>query len=161
MGSTLLFTELRARISDPRLVQFADYLEGKRGGREFLSRRDIDPLELKFILGNIMLFVVLYLPLRFHYRLVGSNVVQVRHLDMTGKMLDEHPDPVIAESVRRNLTRIVETRRPRLGRVDAPIDSKPGGYESLGVPLSEDGSTINMIIAAVGTPTKDPVGRSS
>jgi hypothetical protein len=153
-----LFAELRARVTDPRLVQFADYLERKRGGRKFLSRRDIDPLELKFILGNIMLFDVLHQPLRFHYRLVGTNLVQVRHLDMTGKMLEKQPAPVVAESVRRYLTRIVETCRPRLSRVDAPSDSNPGGYESPGVPSSEDGSTINMIVSGMGTPRKDSAG---
>ena len=143
-----MFAELRARISDPRLAQFADYLEGKRGGRAFLSRGDIDPLELKFILGNIMLFDVSYQPLRFRYRLVGSTLVQRRGLDMTGKMLEEHPEPVVADAIRRNLNTIIETRRPLLARIHAPIDFSPGGYESLGVPLSEDGSTINMVVAA-------------
>jgi hypothetical protein len=145
-----LLAQLRARVVDDRLKQFIDYLEQKRAGRAFLARRDIDPLELKFILGNVILFDVLYDPLRFRYRLVGSHLVARRGFDMTGKLLEEHPDPVVAKAVRYNLTKIVETRAPALATLDAPIDNVPGWYESLGVPLSDDGSIINMVVTAVG-----------
>jgi hypothetical protein len=146
-----LLAQLRTRVVDDRLRQFIDYLERKRAGRAFVARADIDPLELKFILGNLLLFDVLYDPLRFRYRLVGSHLAARRGFDMTGKLLDEHPDPVVAEAVRRNLVKIIETRAPTLVTVDAPIDNVPGWYESLGVPLSDDGSIINMVVAAVGT----------
>jgi hypothetical protein len=146
----VLLAQLRLRVVDDRLRQFIDYLEQKRAGRAFLARGDIDPLEFKYILGNLILFDVLYDPLRFRYRLVGSHLVARRGFDMTGKLLDEHPDPMVAEAVRRNLMKIVETRAPILATVDAPIDNVPGWYESLGVPMSDDGLIINMVVTAVG-----------
>lgn len=115
-----------------------------------LARRDIDPLEFKFILGSIILFDVLYEPLRFRYRLVGTRLAARRGFDLTGQLLDEHPDPVVAEAVRQNLIKIVETRGPAFATIDAPIDNVPGWYESLGIPLSDDGSIVNMVVVAVG-----------
>ncbi|HYM30037.1 MAG TPA: PAS domain-containing protein [Candidatus Cybelea sp.] len=142
--------EIRARVVDDRLKRFIDYIEQKRGDRAMLARRDIDPLEFKFILGSIILFDVLYEPLRFRYRLVGTRLAARRGFDLTGQLLDEHPDPVVAEAVRQNLIKIVETRGPAFATIDAPIDNVPGWYESLGIPLSDDGSIVNMVVVAVG-----------
>jgi hypothetical protein len=40
---------------DPRLKGLLRYWEVKRAGRRFPARADIDPLELKSVLGNIVM----------------------------------------------------------------------------------------------------------
>ena len=52
----------------------------------------IDPLHLRFIIGSLLLFEVQPEPLRFRYRLVGTDVVDHLGLELTGLWLDEHPD---------------------------------------------------------------------
>src|SRR5882672_8640859 len=82
-----------AGLSEPGLHRLYAYLEAKRGDREFAARRDIDPLDFPYVLGNIVLLDVLFQPLRFRYRLVGSLIVARVSYDMTGKFLHEHPHP--------------------------------------------------------------------
>src|SRR5471030_356303 len=82
-----------AGLSEPRLHRLYAYLEAKRGTREFAARRDIDPLDFAYVLGNVVLLGVLDQPLRFRYRLVGSLLSAKTGYDMTGKFLHEHPHP--------------------------------------------------------------------
>src|SRR5260221_12473198 len=80
-----------AGLSDAALDRLYAYLEAKRGTREFAARRDIDPLDFAYALGNVILLDVLYQPLRFRFRLVGSVISGRVGYDMTGKFLHRHP----------------------------------------------------------------------
>src|SRR5277367_2064987 len=81
-------TDIGAGIRDPKLRRFHDYWQGKCGGRRMPARRDIDPLEFPYMLGNLMLIDVLADPQRFRVRLHGANIVARMNYDMTGKQLD-------------------------------------------------------------------------
>ena len=52
----------------------------------------VDPLQLRFIIGSLLLFEVQADPLRFRYRLVGTDVVDHLGIELTGLWLDQHPD---------------------------------------------------------------------
>jgi hypothetical protein len=52
----------------------------------------VDPLQLRFIIGSLLLFDVQPDPLRFRYRLVGTDVVDHLGIELTGMWLDQHPD---------------------------------------------------------------------
>jgi hypothetical protein len=52
----------------------------------------VDPMNLRFIIGSILLMEVQPEPLRFHYRLVGTDVVDHLGVELTGIWLDQHPD---------------------------------------------------------------------
>src|SRR5438270_4891548 len=141
-----------AAVSDPRLHRFFAYLEGKRGEREFAARRDIDPLEFGYILGNVVLLDVQHE--RFRYRLVGSVLAAGAGYDLTGSYVDDHPDVEYRAYVLARYRETVVFRRPTGGTYDLFIGRKPRQYQCLRVPLSDDGETINMIVAAfiLGTP---------
>lgn len=56
-------------------------------GKDFL-----DPLRLRFLLGSLSLLEIQRQPLRFRYRLVGTDIVQRPGMELTGKWLDDHPE---------------------------------------------------------------------
>jgi hypothetical protein len=137
-----------ADLSDERLHRLFAYLEEKRGSREFAARRDIDPLEFSYILGHVVLLDVLHEPLRFRYRLVGTTLAAGTGYDLTGSFVDEHPDVEYRAYVTARYVETVTSRRPTGGVYDLVMDRKLRQYECLRVPLSDDGRTVNMIIAA-------------
>ena len=144
-----------AALSDERLHRFFAYLEGRRGTRQFAARRDIDPLEFGYILGNVVLLDVEHEPLRFHYRLVGSVLAAGTGYDLTGSYVDDHPDVEYRAYVLARYRETVVSRRPTGGTYDLFLDRKLRQYQCLRVPLSDDGETVNMIVAAfiLGEPT--------
>src|ERR1700685_554118 len=84
---------IAAASREPRLRRFLDYWHAKRGERRVPARRDIDPLDFSYVLGNLMLFDVLRDPQRFRVRLHGANLVTRMNYDMTGRFVDELPRP--------------------------------------------------------------------
>jgi hypothetical protein len=145
-------------LSDERLHRFFAYLEARRGAREFAARRDLDPLEFGYVLGNVVLLDVEHGTehgkLRFRYRLVGSVLAAGTGYDLTGSYVDAHPDPEYRTYVLARYRDTVVSRRPTGGTYDLFMDRKLRQYQCLRVPLSEDGATINMIVAAfiLGSP---------
>jgi hypothetical protein len=137
-----------AGLSEPGLHRLYTYLEAKRGDREFAARRDIDPLDFAYVLGNIVLFDVLYQPLRFRYRLVGSLIVARVGYDMTGKFLHEHPHPSYRDYMLECYAEVIRSRRPSGGNYDLFMDREIKRYQCIRVPFSTDGKTIDMVISA-------------
>jgi hypothetical protein len=136
----------RERIRHPNLLRLYDYWAERRRGRSFPSRQDIDPLEFKFARGNVTLIDVLYDPLRFRFRLVGSLMAQRMGFDFTGRMVDEVEDASYRDSIIKSYREIVESRRPNTVLYERPIEGKPRRFEVLRLPLAADGETINMLL---------------
>lgn len=137
-----------AGLTEPGLHRLFAYLEAKRGNREFAARRDIDPLDFPYVLGNIVLFDVLYQPLRFRYRLVGSLIVARVGYDMTGRFLHEHPHPSYRDYMLECYTEMIRSRSPSGGNYDLFMDREIKRYQCIRVPLSDDGRTIDRVISA-------------
>ena len=140
--------DLLAAVSEPRLQRFLSYLEQKRAGRAFAARRDIDPLDFPYILGDVVLLDVLREPLRFRYRVVGTALAGWRGYDLQGKFVDDHPDRDYRDFVLARYRETVERRCPTGGVYDLFLDGKQRRYQCVRVPLAEDGTTVDMIIAA-------------
>src|ERR1700730_16226014 len=107
------------RISDPGLQRLYCYWSTKKGQRKMPSRADIDVLDLRYVLGNIMLVDVIEgSPPRFRIRLHGSNLSERAGYELTGKMLDELPESDFRKQVRERWTEVATTGEPR------PCDTK-------------------------------------
>ena len=141
--------EVLGAISEPRLRRFFAYVEEKRAGRLFAARRDLDPLDFPYILGEVVLLDVLYEPLRFRYRLVGAGLAGVRGYDLTGKFVHDHPDPEYRAFMLARYREVIERRRVTADACCLEFDGKLRAYQALRIPLSEDGETVTMIAAAV------------
>jgi len=136
----------RDRIEIPKLVELYDYWQSKRRDRSYPSRSDIDPTEMKFILGNIDLVEITYDPIVFTFRLSGSVIDRNEGFNMQGKALDDYPLPEHREAIKKTYLEALESREPHYEELDRVVDDKLRRYGRLILPLSEDGKVIDMFL---------------
>jgi hypothetical protein len=138
-------------ISHPRLQRLYGYWSTKKGQRKMPSRADIDVLDVRYVLGNIMLVDVIEgSPPRFRIRLHGSNLSERAGYELTGKMLDELSESEFRTQVRERWTEVATTGEPRhCDRNLHVFDGRSYHYESIVLPLSADGETVNMELVAL------------
>jgi len=138
-----------------RLAAIYLYWDGKRRGRLMPSRADIDPLELKPYLSQLVLLDVEGVPPRFRYRLVGTEVTRVRRglerSDPTGKFVDEVTHHQGTTAVLAHYQRVVAERRPSTDAgTYTPTPERPWvRFSRLVLPLSPDDVTVNMLLVAL------------
>lgn len=145
----MLATDIAAGIRDRKLRRFYDYWREKRGERRMPARRDIDPLDFPYMLGNLMLFDVLADPQRFRVRLHGANVAARMQYDMTGKLLDEVPRPEWRAYIIERCRGLAEAGEPLLLSNDLWLDGRTSHYEALWLPLSDDGVRVTMLVCGL------------
>lgn len=136
------------QLDKPVLRQLHAYWDAKRAGRPYPGREDIDPLELKFILGCLLLIDVEHAPaLRFRYRLFGSEIAHQQGIDMTGKYIDEHPWPEFAARLHEVYGNVVASGRPSLIRRHQVLGDRFFDHQSLVLPLGR--AAVDMILVGV------------
>ncbi len=135
------------RLDKPILQQLQAYWDEKRGSRPYPGREDIDPLELRFIIGHLILVDIEPSPLRFRYRLFGTAIVQRQGFDMTGKYLDQHPWPELAAKAQETYTEVIESGQPALIRRRGLFNDGYVDHQSLILPLGH--SRVEMILSGV------------
>jgi hypothetical protein len=148
--------DVLAAIEDDCLRGLYLYWEEKRAGRRFPARRDIDPLDLAFILGYLVLLDVTHDPLRFRFRLHGTMIVDQVRCDMTGKYLEEYPQSDYRPFLEKVWGDTVRRRAPTHGFYDQTIDNRTRRFESLRLPLSSDGTIIDMLLVAARYRQEEP-----
>lgn len=141
--------DLTEAIQNPLLRDLYAHWEARRGGRRYPSRADFDPVELRALLGNIILIDVLREPLRFRFRLHGTRLAERVGYDLTGRMLDDLPDPEFREVARASFTAVAESGEPLIARRNRRLDSQRLRYETVMLPLSNDGRTVDMLLVAL------------
>lgn len=137
-------------IVNPKLKRLFEYWEAKRGDRRFPARADIDPVDMAFALGNVILAEVLpETPPRFRIRLHGTTLTQRVGYDLTGKMLDEMPVPEFRDLSTRSFSKVVRTGEPLHVLADRLVDGRMQRYEAILMPLSSDGERIDMLLVGL------------
>lgn len=133
-----------------------NYWAGKRNGRALPDRTDIDPIEMKAWLGNLMLVERLedgdYL-----YRLYGSTFVNQFKVDMTGKRVNGLPEKQ-ADLLRSEYDAVVHSGIPMSRRYTATFDytsrdkrstwQVERSWERLALPLTAGGTEVKMLLVA-------------
>ena len=134
-------------IAHPKLRRLYEYWAEKRGARELPARADMDPLDITFIIGNvIMVDVIDEDPLRFRIRLHGTNLVDRVGYELTGKMLDELPVNEFRALANRSFTWVVTERQPLHVSRDRIIDGRYARYETVIMPMSSDGERVDRLL---------------
>jgi hypothetical protein len=136
------------KICTARIRRAYEYWDSKRGDRTMPSRADIDPSEIRDLLPGVILIDVEHNPLRLTYRLVGTDEVEARGYDPTGKSVSEH---VFAVTPQFGL----ETYSIAAEQAVVAYDQEPWASPnprlcevgSVVMPLSSDGKTVNMLMA--------------
>lgn len=132
------------------LKQLYAYWLAEKGARPAPARADIDPLEIAPLLPYVTLIDVERTPLRFRYRLVGTEIVNSVGEDFTGRYLDTlarlpHRDTLAAE-----LARVVDSTEPALSLWNyVRGDGRHVRYERLVLPLMGDGVTVDMLLSGM------------
>ena len=137
-------------IKHPKLQQLYDYWSAKRGERKMPSRADIDPLDMTFIIGNVILVdVIAGTPLGFRIRLHGTNLVERVHYELTGKMLDDLPQVQFRNLTRKSFTKVAKTAKPLRALNDRVLDDQLRRYETIILPLSVDDTRVDMLLCGM------------
>jgi hypothetical protein len=123
------------------------YWDSKRQGRLMPRRADLDPLEIPRFLPDICLVDVVPDKRRYVYRLIGTNEANARGRDPTGLPVGEAYFGTSAQSVFLNYEAVVRTRAPRVDREPSITkDDRFIQHETIFLPLSDDGETVNMVL---------------
>lgn len=136
------------RSNSPLVLRLHDYWHSKRAGRQVPDRADMDPVDLKLLLPNILIAVPSFDPFRIRYRLVGTRIVRVSGFDFTGRYLDEMLQPDTLEDWHGHYRLSHDRRAPVYGRTTAP--TKAGGlfsYEFGIFPLCQGDDVVTQFIA--------------
>jgi hypothetical protein len=119
-----------------------------RGSRRMPSRADIDPFSMPKLLPNLMLIDVSHEPMRFRYRVVGTNVVAATGEDRTGQDFDATEFMLAYPFIREQYVAVVSTGEPLYSL--EPFRRRDSGkeyqVERLMLPLSRTGSIVEMIL---------------
>lgn len=151
-------------IADPDIaLENADlkalltYWNSKRAGREMPTRDDIDPLDLGYVLANILMVDVQHQPLRFRWRLIGTEITAVLGRDRTGRWFDEVYEGATLDGFNAALELSVRTRRPMRFVGDGDFAQRDYlAYESIQLPLSDDGELVNIVMIAAKYGSRAP-----
>jgi len=137
------------KIETPCLRRLYAYWEERRQGRAFPARRDLDPLDFRYALGHVVLLDVLRDPVRFRFRLHGSELTARAGYDMTGKLVDELPNPKNRALLIERCHMLVETGQPVAVIDERLLGQRRFGYEAVWLPLADDGEHIDMLMAGL------------
>ena len=143
----------RPDVRHPKLNRLYDYWAGKTSPGRLPARADIDPLEMREWLGNLLLIEVA--GKEFRYRLYGTEFVERFGREMTGRTIAELPAAQhrlleaeyesacrAAHPIARIYTAQFEPSGPLLPGERPPTNS----WERLVLPLASDGTTIDMLL---------------
>jgi hypothetical protein len=125
------------------------YWVGKKGSRTAPPKAAIRTEELPpTLLPYLALLDVIGEPPRFRIRLFGTGLSAAYGEDVSTKFLDEIDLSTIGPDILTYLTALVRERRPQAVRVQLrkQVDGRRIEYERIGLPLSEDGAAVNMIL---------------
>jgi hypothetical protein len=123
------------------------YWERKLHGRAMPRRADIEPTEIPSLLPHIGLVGVEREPLRLFFRLIGTHITESLGRDNTGKYFDEAFQGQMLKDVMQVYGMVLQAHKPvrHFGR--ALYSTKDfQEYESVHLPLSDDGRTVTMIL---------------
>ena len=134
-------------IKHPKLRQLYQYWDGKRGERPMPARAELDPIDMRFAIGDVIMADVLDGdPPRFRIRLHGTNLAERTNFDLTGKMLDEMPAPEFRDLVGRSFRKVVREKASLHVIAERLLDGRMHRYEAVILPLSSDGAQVDRLM---------------
>jgi hypothetical protein len=138
--------------ADPRVRQLYEHWRGLHPGEGGLpGRQHFDPMAVPSLLPFVWLADVQRAPLRFRYRLLGTEHLHIFGRDYTGRWFDElHPE-FIGSPAYAQYAAVVERGGAGYRRghtMVAPV--LPEDYrwiERVILPLARDGKAVDMLLA--------------
>lgn len=149
--------------AQPMLLELYAHWDELRGQRRFPRRQDLDPATMLGILGNLMVIAV-ERPASgerpvFRYRLIGTSVTFAAGYDLTGSSFDDLPDPEFRDFCQALFEHAVRLARPLSAAGRRWIAGEEWAFDSILLPLSEDGLGVDAFLAALVYPLDCNRGR--
>jgi hypothetical protein len=140
----------RVAARSPRLGRLYDYWSGKRGDRAMPARADIDPLEMREWLGNLVLVEFFGSVEKYRVRVDGTNLIVHGGGDRTGKGSE-----ILTSDEERAL--VMSQYRPvfehgQTAYFESQFTNSQGRFlreQKLLLPLANDGVAVNMVLAGI------------
>lgn len=138
---------------EPLIASIHAYWQAKRGSRRMPARRDIDMVEIeRGVLPYLILHDVMRTGsgLRYRYRLVGTEVVNIIGTDITDRFLDDVLIPERRDDIGDWLDECVRTGAPLT--LEMPLAFPNRDYRfarRIVLPLSDDGEAPDMLLCCV------------
>ncbi|MCB9946347.1 MAG: PAS domain-containing protein [Rhodospirillaceae bacterium] len=139
--------DLPPDVQSEKVIALFRMWQDKRGTRTLPSRTDFDVAELKPWLGRLIIYDVLGDAEDFRYRLVGTDIVRIHGLDLTGRLVSEACYMGGTAHTRASLAEMCRSKMPRYrkdGEITARAWARAG--ERLFLPLGRNGDTVDQII---------------
>lgn len=131
--------------SGPQLLY--TYWQRKLNGRSMPARSDIEPLDLKPVLPQLLLLDVQPSPLDFRYRLAGTRTYDIFGFDLTGRSVRELEPPGFSDGLWSSLEALVRDGLPQHEHLQFTTkDGYARSYRVLRLPLGADGKTVDRIL---------------
>ncbi|GHD59345.1 hypothetical protein GCM10017083_43390 [Thalassobaculum fulvum] len=151
LGSLDFDLDPALRINEPVVAEALAAWNRLRGDRAMPAPSDLDVLDLpRRLLPHLLLLDIEHEPaLRFRWRLIGTHTTAALGRDSTGRYWDELYDGRGFGMLTRGPLWVLEHRRPVriLGRA-VYADKAHVHSESVHLPLSRDGTSVNRILIA-------------
>lgn len=151
-----------AEFIDPRLPRLLAWWRGRCGEASPPPVTAIDALDLRFILGWLMVIEAIEGGVDFRYRLYGSKIVDVMGWDLTGRKVSD-TFPEVAGFFCDIYRAALQHRHPVLTRHTPPRAVLVAQWERLILPfVGADGQIARFLVGAVVlghrkiTPTRYP-----
>lgn len=143
---------LAADLIHPVLRQLYAYWDEKRTGRIGPTRAEIDPVDFRYAIGWTALVDVVGDGESFNVRVWGGNMSVFTPNDYTGRQDLKFNDGEIGVSVLENFRWVVTHRRPLSVLRDRTTAMGHYRYESMALPLSEDGKKVMQLLVTAIPP---------
>lgn len=146
-------------FSSPLLHELVALWDSRLDGDRLPGRRRsrFDALELLRFRGHVALIDVSQDPERYRFRLIGTRITEMLGRDLTGRYLDEIYKEERYDTVVEGYRYCIAHRRPAKARGQMVHANKEHIlFESVDLPLADDGRTVNMIIKGATFPRMSP-----
>jgi PAS domain-containing protein len=146
-GPAIVWRPPVERPGAPQLRFLLRYWLDLRGARPMPLATEIDALEMRPALGYIMLVDVMEGGRDFRYRLYGSIIAAVSGIEMTGKLVTNHPaSPYVVEFALAGYRAALARGEPLLTEHGPPTNVNTHAWHSLVLPLAGGDGKINRFL---------------
>ena len=147
---TEIDTEQPFDIPEPRLRSLYDYWHSKMHGSALPGRTDIDPLEMKQWLGNLMLIEFHGDVSSYQIRLDGTNLEHYYGTRRTGFGVEKLTSEEERHLLMEQYSAVLDAKRPAY--YEAEFTNRDGVYSrqaKLILPLSADKERVDMVLVGI------------
>jgi len=139
-----------SEVSSSRLRQvFAVWQEKCEAPDRLPAADGFDILDYRAAIGNTNLIEVRSDPLDFVFRVHSANGAKYVGRDLTGRSVDEYPDPQYRDFVRVFFTRAVQTRRPQIVIEELDTaDNRRMRWEGIIMPMQDEAGKVTRLIVS-------------